>query len=186
MIPYAHNARKMSAKQSKNLDESLTEFDVVDIPVLDDDNVIIGGHQRQRLMMNLGRGDELTDVRKPNRKLTEQEYKKLNFMLNAVKGDFVDEILREHFTGIVDFDDFGLQLQALDELHKGAEKVEPEMPIVPKMSEKYSAFVIICRNDIDENYIAEKFGVERGKCYKSNNTGMMHVVEAEKITALWK
>ena len=34
MIPYEYNARKMSSKQSKNLDESLNEFDVVDIPVL--------------------------------------------------------------------------------------------------------------------------------------------------------
>ncbi|MCP1384452.1 hypothetical protein [Runella salmonicolor] len=187
MVPYAHNARKMSAKQGKNLNESLDEFDVVDIPVVDIDNIIIGGHQRQRTMLSAGRGEELTDVRMPNRKLTEKEFKKLNFMLNAVKGDFVDDILREHFTDIVDFEDFGIQLEALAELHTPEAATEaPEFPIVPKMSEKYSSFVIICRNEIDANFIAEKLGMERGKCYKSENVGIMHVVEAEKITGLWK
>lgn len=187
MIPYEHNARKMSAKQSKNLDTSLNEFDVVDIPVLDDDNVIVGGHQRHRLMISQGRGDEYTDVRKPNRKLTEAEYKKLNFMLNAIKGDFVDDILKEHFTGIVDFDDFGMQFEALDELHKEQiQEEKPEFPIVAKMSEKYTSFVIVCQNEIDENHLAEKLGVERAQCYKSSKVGTTHVLNAKQLIERWK
>ncbi|WP_273210481.1 hypothetical protein [Runella zeae] len=187
MIPYEHNARKMSSKQSKNLDESLTEFDVVDIPVLDEGNIIIGGHQRQRMMISLGRGDEFTDVRKPNRKLTEHEFKKLNLTLNAIKGDFVDEILRDHFTGVVDFDDFDIQLEDIAELHKAELATEqPEFPVVPKMSEKYTTFVIVCRNEIDENHIAEKLGIERGQCYKSSKIGMMHVIDSQKVIERWK
>ena len=187
MIPYEHNARKMSSKQSKNLDESLNEFDVVDIPVLDDDNVIVGGHQRQRMMLSLGRGDELTDVRKPNRKLTEHEFKKLNLTLNAIKGDFVDEILRDHFTGVVDFDDFGIQLEELADLHKAEPLTEqPEFPIVAKMSEKYTSFVIVCQNEIDENHLAEKLGIERGQCYKSSKVGSMHVLNAKQVIERWK
>lgn len=139
------------------------------------------------MMLSLGRGDELTDVRKPNRKLTEHEFKKLNLTLNAIKGDFVDEILRDHFTGVVDFDDFGIELENLAELHKAETLIEqPELPIVAKMSEKYTSFVIVCQNEIDENHIAEKLGIERGQCYKSSKVGTMHVVPATKLFETWK
>lgn len=187
MIPYEHNARKISTKQVHNLDGSLNDFDVVEIPVIDVDNIIIGGHQRRARMIALGRGDEYTDVRKPNRKLTEEEFKRLNFMLNAVKGDFVDDILRAHFTGIVNFDDFGMQLEALDELHASqAQEEKPELPIVAKMSEKYSCYVIVCTNEIDENHLAEKLGVEREQCYKSSKIGMTHVLNAKQVIDRWK
>jgi uncharacterized protein YbjQ (UPF0145 family) len=45
--------------------------------------------------------------------------------------------------------------------------------------------VVICTNEIDENHIAEKLGIERGKCYKSSKIGTMHVVQAGKLIEAW-
>jgi hypothetical protein len=185
MTPYEHNARKMKVSMDKNLDDSLSEFDVVEIPVIDADNVIIGGHQRQRRMLALGRGDEMVDVRKPNRKLTEEEFKKLNFMLNGIKGDFVDEILREHFTGIIEFEDYGMQLAELEDLHQqtmeSVETPEPEYAIVAKMSEEYQSIVVVVKNAIDWNFLKEKLGLDQRKCYKSSRIEGTHVMQAQEL-----
>ncbi|MDI9859870.1 ParB N-terminal domain-containing protein [Flectobacillus roseus] len=188
MIPYEHNPRKMSVKTKQKLRESYEKFGDVEIPVLDFDNMIIAGHQRHSVKIATGFGDELADVRKPNRKLTEQEYKEYNIISNALKGDFVGEMLAEHFAEVVELEDYGIQLDAIAKIHEKEATVDakPELPIVQKMSEKYTAFVIVCTNEIDENFLAERFGIDRMQCYKSSNVGVSHVLDAKKVIELWK
>ncbi len=187
MIPFEHNPRKMNAQTKKKLRESYQKFGDVEIPVLDFDNMIIAGHQRQSVKMASGCGDELADVRKPNRKLTEQEYKEYNIISNALKGDFVGELLAEHFASVVELDEYGLNLDELDKAHskEALVKDEPELPIVQKMSEKYSTIVIVCTNEIDENHLAEKLGIDTMKCYKSSKVGSTHVLNAKNVIERW-
>lgn len=187
MIPFEHNPRKMNAKTKQKLRESYQKFGDVEIPVLDFDNMIIAGHQRQSVKMASGFGDELADVRKPNRKLTEQEYKEYNIISNALKGDFVGELLAEHFASVVELDEYGLNLDELANIHnkEAVLKDEPELPIVQKMSEKYTTIVIVCTNEIDENHLAEKLGIDTMKCYKSSKTGSTHVLNAKNVIERW-
>lgn len=187
LLPYEYNPRKMTAQQSKKLRESLEKFGLVEIPVVNADGVLLAGHQRCKALVALGRGDDLVDVRVPNRQLTDQEFKEYNIASNAIKGDWVDDILREHFEDI-DLADFGISLAEMDALH---EKVTgptetPEMPIVAKFSEKYDAFMIVARNEIDANHIAELLQCEKEKSYKSNTIGMTRVVDGAKFIELWK
>jgi hypothetical protein len=190
MIPYEKNARKIKAENKRSLDESLDEFDVVEIPVLDTDNLMIGGHQRRALMLANGRGEELTDVRKPNRKLTEHEFKKLNLLLNSdkFKGEYDLKMLEEFFSEFDLKDEFDIEMPDFDEhLDEMEAPAEPEMPIVQKFSEKYLAYVVVCENEIDATHIAEKLGIERGKSYKGGtNIAPMHVIRAEKLIETWK
>lgn len=187
LLPYEYNPRKMTAQQSKKLRESLEKFGLVEIPVINFDGVLLAGHQRCKAMIQLGRGEELVDVRVPNRQLTDQEFKEYNIASNAIKGDWVDEILREHFDDI-DLADFGISLAEMEELHTQAAAKEetPEMPIVAKFSEKYDAFVIVATNEIDANHIAELLQCEKEKSYKSETMGMTRVVSASKFIELWK
>lgn len=188
LINYQYNPRKMSADQMRMLRNSLEEFGLAEIPVINADNTLVAGHQRCAAMLALGWGDREIDVRVPNRALEEKELKQYNFNSNAIKGDWVENILQEHFS-FIDFQDYGLAFDSLqaeisEKLDTGNET--PEMPIVAKMSEKYTAFIIICRNEIDENHVAEKLGIDRAKCYKSSKVGLSHVVESSKLIESWK
>lgn len=95
LISYEKNPRKLSKLQEDNLKRSLEKFNLVEIPVIDTDNKIIAGHQRLKIMQLLGRGAEEIDVRVPNRKLTEEEYKSYLLTSNAVTGDWDFELLKE-------------------------------------------------------------------------------------------
>ncbi|MCK8492904.1 hypothetical protein M0L20_13635 [Spirosoma sp. RP8] len=187
LLPYEYNPRKMTAQQSKKLRESLEKFGLVEIPVINYDGILLAGHQRCKALVQLGRGDDLIDVRVPNRQLTDQEFKEYNIASNAISGDWVDDILREHFAD-VDLNDFGISLAEMEELHEKATAKEqvPEMPIVAKFSEKYDAFVIVATNEIDANHIAELLQCEKEKSYKSETMGMTRVVSAAKFIELWK
>src|SRR5258708_5805347 len=86
LIPYKTNPRILTEKQAKNLRESLEKFNLVEIPAIDADNKLIAGHQRCKLLQLLGRGEDLIDVRMPNRQLTEREYREYLIRSNKNSG----------------------------------------------------------------------------------------------------
>ena len=101
LIPYDFNPRSITAEKKAELKQSLEEFDLVEIPVIDFDDIIIAGHQRIEALFVLGRKDELIDVRFPNRKLTEYEFKKYMLVSNKHAGFYDFSEVAEHFA---DFD----------------------------------------------------------------------------------
>lgn len=187
LLPYEFNPRKMTAQQKRKLRDSLEKFGLVEIPVINYDSTLIAGHQRCEGLVLLGRGEELIDVRVPNRMLTDQEFKEYNVASNAIKGDWVDELLREHFSE-VDLADYGVTMAEMEELHEQASQAEEtaEMPIVQKFSEQYNAFIIVCTNAIDENHVAELLRVDTAKSYKSERVGRTSVISAKQFIEAWK
>ena len=97
LLPFKHNPRSLSDKQRQDLVNSIQKFGLVEIPVVGLDNKILAGHQRVAVLQLLGRGDELIDVRVPNRALTAKEYKTYLLTSNRVHGDWDYSILSEHF-----------------------------------------------------------------------------------------
>ena len=95
LVPYDKNPRTLSDKQLEDLKRSFKKFNLVEIPAVDTDNHIIAGHQRLKVMQILGRGQEIIDVRIPNRKLTESEFKQYLLTSNAVQGDWDYEKLKD-------------------------------------------------------------------------------------------
>src|SRR5680860_604917 len=75
LIPQEVNPRKITDKQMSDIKKSLEKYNLVEIHAVDFDNKILAGHQRIKALQILGRGDDLIDVRIPNRKLTEKESK---------------------------------------------------------------------------------------------------------------
>lgn len=94
LIPQRINPRKITDKQMSDIKKSLTKFNLVEIPALDLDNKILAGHQRIKALQLLGRGEELIDVRVPNRKLSEDEVKRYLIASNALGGDWDFEKLK--------------------------------------------------------------------------------------------
>lgn len=97
LLPFKNNPRKMSDEQIADLKKSLKKFGLVEIPAVDADSTILAGHQRLAVLQLLGRGKEMIDVRIPNRKLTESEYKQYLITSNKVHGDWNEDILTEYF-----------------------------------------------------------------------------------------
>lgn len=101
LIPYEENPRTITEKQKNDLEESLKRFDLMSIPVINTDNIIISGHQRMKILQLLDRGNEEIDVRVPNRKLNDDEVKEANLRENKnvaswdfnMLADFDEELL---------------------------------------------------------------------------------------------
>lgn len=94
LVPQEVNPRKINDKQMSDLKKSLQKFNLVEIPVIDLDGKILAGHQRLKAMQLLGRGEELIDVRIPNRKLTDDEAKRYLVASNALGGDWDFDLLK--------------------------------------------------------------------------------------------
>lgn len=101
LFPYSKNPRSISDKQMRDLKKSLRKFNLVEIPAIDTDGKIIAGHQRIRALQILGRGEELIEVRVPNRNLTQEEYDQYLITSNAVGGDWDFEKLKSFDLGML-------------------------------------------------------------------------------------
>jgi hypothetical protein len=97
LIPFQKNPRKMTEEQVAQLSASIERFNLVEIPVIDVDNTIIAGHQRLKILSLLGRGEEIIDVRVPNRKLTPKEFEEYLIRSNKNTGEWDFDLLGNAF-----------------------------------------------------------------------------------------
>jgi len=97
LIPYPENPRLLTDKQAKDLEKSIRKFNLVEIPVVNVDNVVIAGHMRLKTMVLIGRGDEEIEVRVPTRKLSDAELKEYNVRSNKNTGSWDFEMLANSF-----------------------------------------------------------------------------------------
>lgn len=136
LIPYEYNPRKRTPERIQKLKESIERFNLVEIPAINLDNTIIAGHQRVFALYEIGRGNDIIDVRVPNRMLTDEEFKEYNVRSNIGIGEWDLDMLLEHFSDF-NFDDLGLNLdfELPDELMNSPESeqdFELEIPEEPK------------------------------------------------------
>lgn len=105
---YHKNPRKLTKTQANTLKKSLAKFGLIDKPIINTDNTIIGGHQRKAI---LEEEFEEIEVFVPNRKLKEKEVEELNIRLNQT-GDFDWDILANEFD-LYDLLDWGFDSKDL-------------------------------------------------------------------------
>ena len=97
LIPLPENPRHLTEQQRKDLEASLSKFNLVEIPAVNLDNTIIAGHQRLSILIALGRGDEEIDVRLPNRMLSPSEVREYAVRSNRNTGEWDVETLKANF-----------------------------------------------------------------------------------------
>lgn len=127
LIPQENNPRKISDKQMSDLQKNLKKFNLVEIPAIDLNGNILAGHQRIKALQLLGRGEEMIDVRIPNRKLTQDEAERYLIASNALGGDWDFEKLKSF-----DFDfllDIGFEKEDLAFWDKDLEVKEDEFDV---------------------------------------------------------
>ncbi len=114
LVPYEKNPRKLSDSKAEILKKSLSKFNLVEIPAIDTDNKILAGHQRIKIMLILGRGDEEIDVRVPNRELTREEFTEYNLRSNIEAGEWDLELLSDFDESLLA--DVGFTSEELDDI----------------------------------------------------------------------
>ena len=125
LIPCDFNPRQISEEELSKLKLSLEKFNLVEIPVIDFDNVLIAGHQRIAALYILERGNDVVDVRIPNRKLSEEEFKEYMLRSNINNGEFDWNKIEEFFQDI-DLEGIGMDVDAFDEFLQQNAVLPPE------------------------------------------------------------
>jgi hypothetical protein len=113
LVPMTNNPRTITERGRMKLIESLKRFNLVDLPVIDHDGTTVSGHRRLEALQAIGRGDEIIDVRMPNRPLTDKERREYNLLANSHAGAFDFEEL-EAFTEGLDLEGLGLDFSFAD------------------------------------------------------------------------
>lgn len=190
LVPHTKNPRKIKQLEKNKLWDRIQKYGLIGIPVRDADGTLLSSHQRCQVLRDYGFEEMVIDVRTAIRKLTEAELKEIMVIENSHAGEFDLQMLHDEFEAFVNLDDFNIDIDELTkDLDTGlrqAQPVEPEMPIVPKYSEKYSAVVIVIENSIDENFVRESLGLAKAKDYKTSNVGETYVLTAKQFTEAWQ
>jgi len=99
LIEWGRNPRQLSKHDAEHIKRSLEKFGVADPLVVNTDNLIIGGHQRKRILQMIAEADPNyeVDVRIPDRTLTDEEVAELNIRLNKNSGSWDWDVLANEF-----------------------------------------------------------------------------------------
>lgn len=124
--PAEYNPRNLTDEQKDNIKSSLTEFGFVNPLVVnsnpDRKNILIGGHQRLKVAIELG----YTEIPVVYINLTEQQERELNIRLNRNTGEWDLDSLSEHFSK-GELGDWGFDDEELSVLFRNtSKKINPK------------------------------------------------------------
>jgi DNA modification methylase len=179
LIPQEINPRKISDKQMSDLKRSLKKFNLVEIPAVDYDGTILAGHQRIKALQLLERGDEMIDIRVPNRKLTEEEAKEYLIGSNKLGGDWDFDILKSFELDTLSFAGFDdIELAKFWDSDNGTKEdsfdVEKELKKITDPKTKLGDIIrlgkhkILCGDSTDPKNLARLLGNERASMIYSD------------------
>lgn len=97
---WEQNPRRITEEEFSKLKRSIELRGFHDIIKIDTDGTIVSGHQRKRVLVDLG--IEVVTVMVPDRPLTEEERKQIAIESNLHRGTFDFDMLSSHFeTGML-------------------------------------------------------------------------------------
>ncbi len=115
---YEKNPRTLSEKEHRQLSNSIDKFGLIDKPILNANNTIIGGHQRIEVLSSQNVQEVQCWI--PGRLLSDEEVEELNIRLNRNNGSWDIDILANEY-------DIGdLLTWGFDEVDLGIAKPEKE------------------------------------------------------------
>jgi DNA modification methylase len=173
LVPQEINPRVITGKQMNDLKKSIQKMNLVEIPAVDLDGKILAGHQRIKALQLLGRGDEVIDIRKPNRKLTKEESNRYLIASNALGGDWdfskLTELFDQDFLVDIGFDESELQSVWDKSLESEDDdfNVTEELKKIKDPQTKPGDLIILgdhkllCSDSTDQEAVKALFGNER-------------------------
>lgn len=95
---YEHNPRRIGKKEFEKLVSSIKQDGYHQRIIVNHDNIIIGGHQRKKALLEAGlKESDTVEVLIPDRKLTQKELDRINIRDNLSFGEYDFEILANRF-----------------------------------------------------------------------------------------
>ena len=105
---YEYNPRRISDTEFNKLVASIKEDGYHQRIIVNQDNVIIGGHQRKKALLEAGlKESDIVEVLIPDRKLNKEELDRINIRDNLTFGEYDFDILSDRFD-IDTLIDFGM------------------------------------------------------------------------------
>jgi hypothetical protein len=173
------NPRKWERKQIKEMNDSIEQFGYTRLIMLDFDNVIVAGNLCFYTLKNIRNQSGKIEVRYPNRKLTEAEFKKYMVIDNKMAENKWDyDILKDSFSES-DLKEWGFAQDVIggkvqEDIGKLSEyerKIKEKNLKKREKDKEYNAklknevqhdyyFVVYFKNDSDKNSFCDKFNLD--------------------------
>src|SRR3990167_2269127 len=162
--PAPYNPRELTEKQAQDLATSLELFNLAEPIVINQNNTIVGGHQRINILKaKYGNNGAEVDVRVPNRLLTQDEEVELNLRLNKNLGQWDLDLLANFDEDLLK--DVGFDSRELDNIFQLDTKPEdddmPEQRITDiKLGDMFELgeHVLLCGDCTAEANVARLMG----------------------------
>ena len=184
-----YNPRRLPPAAKAQIKASIEKFGLVDPFIVnvhpDRMNVMVGGHQRLKIVKELG----YEDVPCVEVKLELADEKELNVRLNKNTGEWDFPVLRESFDtsmliGIgFTAKELGIAESEYDRQLNAITNADADTPIVPKFDESYAMVCIFVKTEIDMNFVRHALKLDTRKSYKNTSRGESHVLTAEQLQA---
>lgn len=132
------NPRRMTSEQRNHLKLSMDRFGLIDKPVVNLDNQIIGGHQRIRILKADGKKEIECWI--PSQMLSEKQVEELCLRMNKNTGEWDWDSLANSFE-VPDLLEWGFNVEDLglgsDEEIKPIKKKDPDMLTCPNCGHEF-------------------------------------------------
>jgi hypothetical protein len=194
LVVYDKNPRILTDKQKLEIEKSLKKFDLVELPAINTDNTIIAGHQRIKILTQIKGPDYKIEVRVPESKLNEKDFKEYLLRSNRNKAEWDWNMLENDFSKdlLLDsgFEAFEVDIDKLNindcfaDMDTKKKKIKVKECLVCKkpigIEVKY-----ILRDKTFENYNFKDTNDEAKKIYESlkdylNSNRKIHIIIVEE------
>jgi len=168
--PHPKNPRSITKDQMQNLTDLIAKFGLIDLPIVNTDMTIIGGHQRIKILKK--QKVKEVDCWVPNRELTEEEVNHLCIGHNLNQGNWDYEILANEWEmldllewGFTEQQLLGLESEDKDDtksLEDDSEVLEPakDEDAITKLGDLYELgnHRLICGDSTDSDTVNKVMG----------------------------
>lgn len=148
------NPRKISKQKMQELEDSFEAFGDFGIYLIDEDDNIIGGNQRLKVVLRKYGPDQELDCKRLVG-YTKAELRAINIKDNTHSGEWDLELLAD-WTADLNID-LGIEEPKKPVEERSIKEMEPIH------YEKYDYVMIVCRNELDYNDLVRKLGIEGAK-----------------------
>ncbi len=145
------NPRKISKAKLEELHESMEAFGDFGIYLIDENNNIIAGNQRLKVVKEYFGEDVVLDCKRLIG-YTKSELRAINIKDNTHAGDWDLDMLADWTA------DLGLGVDIEPDKKQMEERSIPEMDLIHY--EKYDYVMIVCNNELDYNNLVRALGIE--------------------------
>ena len=157
--------------------------------VVDENNMVLGGNMRLKACKQIGMKEVPVVVAKD---WTNDQKSQFIIKDNNSFGDWDVDVLANQFEKEfllqmgMEEKQLGFFMEDFEEEFYKVDDTNAELPIVPKFSEGYSAVMIFCDNEMDENWLRNVLKLKKSRDYKTERIKETSVVTVKEFQKLWK